>query len=145
MNKLLIIILLFFQFHADLQYSEIAIFDTMVDEFLIHLELTDDEEIYITCKDGCAWKSLKFTCSTNICEQGIDQYGMTNNDDYQKRVNQEEESGDLAEFNMLISRTQQGFNLICSKGCAWNRLNFKLLSVGQKQSVSQLGTTNIIE
>ncbi|MCC5940470.1 MAG: hypothetical protein JJU37_02935 [Balneolaceae bacterium] len=145
MDKIFIIILFFIQFQTNLQYSDNTKSDTIVDEFLIHFELTNDDEISLTCIDGCAWMSLKFTCSTGICEQRINQYGMADTNDDQNRISRDAGSYDLANFTILISRTEQEFYLECNEGCAWSVLNFNLSDTGHKRSVNQMGTTVLNE
>src|SRR3954454_6753108 len=64
-------------------------------KFLIIVETTNDN-VKLTCKEGCAWKELSFSLELNYI-QGIDQNGMASLESGKAR-----ETGNLSRFHFAI-------------------------------------------
>lgn len=74
-----------------------------------------DEGVALTCKEGCAWKSLSWTCpESSTCKWGLDSMGMFS-----------PSSGSSKEgFQILIRAADDGGVLTCEHGCAWKELTW---------------------
>lgn len=107
-----------------------------VSEFLLIVE-TDSKEIKLTCKEGCAWKELKFTSGTKK-PQAIDQYGMTTfpRDEFKDDTK-------LSNFLFTIIRIENGLKLEGKEGTAWIDLSFSCPKGNCKQALNQKGMTSI--
>ncbi|MGB3075533.1 MAG: TonB family protein, partial [Chitinophagales bacterium] len=108
-------------------------------KFLIVVEKTDNE-LKLTCKDGCAWKSLTFNSSSFDEPQAIDQYGMTTVSATQP-VNDPEHPN----FLFTIKGEGNGVNLIGIAGTAWTKLSFARPKSLWMQAIDQFGMTTIDE
>lgn len=82
--------------------------------FVIFAERTD-EGVELTCKRGCAWKTLGWTCSeSEACRWGIDPMGMFS-----------PSSGSASEdFQIIFETGTDTGELTCRKGCAWKTLTW---------------------
>jgi len=89
-----------------------------VAKFSILLEATDDE-IKLTCSDGCAWKQLSFGTSVKGEPQAVDQFGMTT-----IPRNTLKEDPLISNFLFTIKRTKEGVTLEGKEGTIWPSLTF---------------------
>lgn len=56
---------------------------------------------------------------------------------------QEEKSDKVAPFEIYLTQTNEGIDLICEQGCAWKRLAFNTPNKYKPQGINQLGMTQI--
>ena len=87
-------------------------------KFLILVETTSDG-LKLSSNEGCAWKELAFTLTTDN-SQAIDQYGMTS---LINRANPSEDKN-LDNFLIIIKKTKNGISLEGKEGTAWVNLSF---------------------
>lgn len=82
--------------------------------------------------EGCAWIDLSFSLN-NYRPQYIDEYGMADKGNI-SAVKDE----NIADFLIIITKTQEGINLKGVEGTAWTELNFSIANNG-KQMIDQFG------
>ena len=99
-------------------------------KFLIVAE-TKNDEIKLTCKEGCTWKKLTFSLPLNQ-SQSIDQNGMI-------PAKKESKDDNLSKFYFTVTRTEEGLKLHGSKGTAWENLSFSCKEGKCVQSINQNG------
>lgn len=56
---------------------------------------------------------------------------------------QEEKSIKVTPFEIYVTQTNEGVDLICDQGCAWKRLAFNTPNKYKPQGINQLGMTQI--
>jgi hypothetical protein len=101
-----------------------------VEPFTIVVERTNNE-MKLTCTNGCSWKELKFNTIGNSNAQAIDENGMT-------ALN---ESPKASGFLFTIETTQKEVSLKGLKGTSWKELRFDCLENNCKQTLDHNGMT----
>ncbi len=99
-----------------------------VEPFTIVVERTNDE-MKLTCTNGCSWKDLKFNIKENQNAQAIDENGMTTL----------LESSKASGFLFTIETTQKEISLKGLKGTSWKELKFNCLENHCKQTLNHNG------
>ena len=89
----------------------------------------NDKAIVLESSKGCAWKELNFETQK---EQGIDNFGMSNDYDAKKDL----------KFYFTIVRTKTDFLLKGIKGTAWKELRFSIKN-NKKYEVTKFGVKAI--
>lgn len=105
-------------------------------KFLIVVETTDND-IRLTCREGCAWVELSFNSSINWNPQAVDQFGMTT-----LPRNQIKEDSLLSNFLFTIKRTKEGISFEGKEGTAWTKLSFGCPGGKCLQPIDQYGMTD---
>ena len=89
----------------------------------------NDKGIVLESSKGCAWKELKFDSRK---EQGIDNFGMNDGVDIDKKL----------KFYFIIVKTKTGLKLKGVKGMAWRELSFTTKR-NKKYQVTQSGVKTL--
>ncbi|WP_104735446.1 M56 family metallopeptidase [Hanstruepera ponticola] len=97
--------------------------------FTITIE-KDNNELKLSCLEGCAWKELTFKDTQNNSNI-IDFYGVSS-----------EKSDDNSDFAFIVESKNNGVNLKSLKGTAWTDLSFTLSSDG-KQVIDKNGMVTL--
>ncbi len=108
-------------------------------KFLIVIEKKENQ-LQLTCKDGCGWKSLIVNSSSFNEPQAIDQYGMT-----LVSATQLLDDPEHPNFLFTIKGEDNGVSLTGIKGTAWTKLNFNRPKDMWIQAIDQFGMTSIDE
>ena len=108
---------------------------TELSEFLVSVETTDHKEIKLKCTEGCAWKTLTFNLSDMNSIQAIDEFGMTNKNDENKK------DENLSDFLITMQRTDNGLIFKGLNGTAWTDLRFSL-KPNSPQLIDEMGMTD---
>lgn len=58
---------------------------------------------------------------------------------------QQPETDALSPFSIVVKTSDDGFDLTCRQGCAWERLTFPLPADGSAQGVDHRGMTDLID
>jgi hypothetical protein len=95
---------------------------------------TTDNSIDLRCRNGCAWKTLRFSAQVDGAPQAVDQYGITRRGDERS-----EDLPGLAAFLFTIQRTAEGVKLQGRRGSTWTSLSFSCPTGGCEQTVDQFG------
>lgn len=98
---------------------------------------TSDDEIKLTCYNGCAWKQLTFNSSIKNDPQAVDQYGMTTLT--RDMIKKDSLNGD---FLFTIKRTQQGVSLEGKAGTMWPSLTFDCAGGKCLRPIDEYGMTD---
>jgi hypothetical protein len=99
-----------------------------VEPFTIVVERTNNE-MKLTCTNGCSWKELKFNAKGLQNVIAIDENGMTD----------VLESSKASGFFFTIETTQKEISLKGLKGTSWKQLKFHCLENHCKQTLDQNG------
>jgi TonB family protein len=108
-------------------------------KFLIVIEKTENE-LKLTCKNGCEWNALTFTSPESKVPQTIDQFGLKTG----SRKQLFEFSG-YSNFLFTIKEEGTGVSLIGLEGTAWTKLSFTRPKNMWIQAIDQHGMTTIDE
>jgi len=106
-------------------------------KFLIVIEKTENE-LKLTCQNGCAWKNLSFSSSASKEPQAIDQNGMTT----LSRTHPLNDS-ELSNFLFTIKAVDDGVRLKGIEGTAWIDLAFNRPEHKWFQAIDQNGMVTL--
>ncbi|QED37934.1 hypothetical protein FK178_09435 [Antarcticibacterium arcticum] len=109
--------------------------EIILSDFLVTVQIADNNKIIMECDEGCAWKTLTYSLPDNSNPQAINEYGMT---DLEKKGSQK--NADLSKFLFTIQKTGNKLNLKGIEGTAWTELSFTI-SLHDKQAINQMGMT----
>jgi hypothetical protein len=103
--------------------------------FLILIETTGDG-FKMVCKEGCAWKELRFDLNP-YKPQAIDQWGMTSPAKHQEQP----KDANLASFLFTVKKVKKnGVDLEATEGTAWKKLGFRGPGTESRQYIDAYGT-----
>jgi len=103
-------------------------------KFSVSVEKTGDNEMKLRCTEGCAWNTLSFNLSDMKRIQAIDEFGMID------KYNQNKKDNNLSDFLITIQRTENGLSLKGLNGTAWTDLSFPL-KTNLPQEINEMGMT----
>lgn len=79
---------------------------------------TSQDEVFLTCSKGCAWKTLTFNLFEYANPQAVNFFGMT-------QLNSEESDNDSEkDFLFTVRRVGDKIQLQGIRGLAWSSLSF---------------------
>jgi hypothetical protein len=103
--------------------------------FLILIETTNDG-FKMFCKEGCAWKELRFDLKP-YKPQAIDQFGITSLEKHE----QQPKDANLASFLFTVKKVKKnGVDLQATEGTAWTQLGFRGPGIESQQYIDAYGT-----
>ncbi|WP_405351397.1 hypothetical protein [Nonlabens sp. Asnod3-H03] len=104
-------------------------------EFLISIEMLENNELQLVCTEGCAWETLSFTLSNNENDRMVNTYGLNVIENQDTNPNK-----GLALFLFSVQKSGNGLQLKGIKGTRWTDLNFSLRK-DKPASVDNAGVT----
>lgn len=105
--------------------------------FLITVENTTQDEIKLTCAQGCAWESLAFSLTENNNMRIINPLGIAGLTDYDTIA---DPNTDFADFLIYIKKSGNSIQLKGLKGTDWIDLNF-ILNKNKRAQIDKTGAT----
>ena len=106
-------------------------------EFIITFKRFNRNKIEMRCKEGCAWKKLKYNFSNNSESITVNEYGIANE---QKSYSKKDKN--LSPFMFKVELTDGRLKLVKIEGTIWTDLSFALYPT-QAQSINASGMIDL--